>query len=87
MSGTPIVALGPSLGNGVEPLYEVHDLITYGVDGYWADSQDNLIRMCSLLMENDKLATSISKAGRAKAIELFSEEKIKPQWEEFFKTL
>ena len=86
MSGIPVVAVGPMLGNMKEELYEVHELITYGKDGYWADSSDSIMNICKMLLEDDKLAKSISKSGRAKAIEIFDENKIKFQWKDFFNT-
>lgn len=87
MTGIPVVAVGPQLGNGSELLYEIQDLITCGENGYWSDSPDTLIDICKNLIENDKLAKCISESGRKKAIELFDESKTKQEWEEFFKTL
>ena len=87
MTGIPVVALGPSLANGPEDLYEVSQLIMYGKDGYWADYEDDLVRVLNLLLEDELLAKKIGEAGRARAIELFDETVIKPQWDTFFKTL
>lgn len=87
MTGIPVIALGPVLGNGDEQLYEVHDLISYGTDGYWTDDHEDFIRMATELFENEKKAKAISVAGREKAIEIFDSGKIKPQWETFFNSL
>ena len=87
MTGIPVVALGPSLANGPDPLYEVNDLIAYGKNGYWSDFEDVIARVLTLLLEDESLAKRIGAAGRERAIELFDESVIKPQWEAFFKSL
>ena len=87
MTGIPVIALGPSLANGPENLYEVSELISYGKDGYWSDFEDDIVRLCTMLLENPEQAKKIGAAGREKAIQLFDESVIKPQWIEFFKTL
>ena len=87
MTGIPVVALGPKLANGPEPLYEVHELITHGENGYIADSEDELVKILTELLNNAEQAKKIGEAGRAKAIELFDEDVIKRQWKQFFKTV
>ena len=87
MTGIPMVALGPELANGPENLYEVSELITYGTNGYWSDFEDDLTRLLTSLIESPDHAKKIGEAGRARAIELFDESVIQPQWAEFFKTL
>lgn len=87
MTGIPIIAVGPELGNGDENLYEVSELISYGENGYWENDYENIVKKCKLLLENFELAKYISSNGRKKAIELFSEKKIQTQWEDFFSTL
>lgn len=87
MTGIPVVALGPVVANGPEPLYEVHELISKEVDGYWADTEDEIVRICMTLLEQPDLAKRIGAAGRQRAIDLFGESVIRPQWEEFFKRL
>jgi glycosyltransferase involved in cell wall biosynthesis len=87
MSGIPVVAIGPMLGNRTENVYEVHELLTHGQNGFWADSTEELVKLCTLLLTDTVKAKEISEAGRAKAIELFGVDTIRPQWEEFFKTI
>lgn len=87
MTGIPVVALGPALANGPEDLYEVSKLISYGKDGYSSDFEDDIARICQMLLEQPDVAKKIGEAGKAKAIEIFDETVIKPQWETFFKTL
>lgn len=87
MTGIPVVALGPALANGPEDLYEVNQLLSYGKDGYWSDYPDDIVRICTMLLEQPEVAKKIGEAGRARAIELFDETVIQPQWAEFFKTL
>jgi hypothetical protein len=87
MTGIPVIAVGPILGNGDEQLYEVHDLISYGIDGYWTDDHGDFVRMATELFENKTRAIAFSEAGRAKAIDIFGSSKIKHQWEAFFNNL
>jgi hypothetical protein len=91
MTGIPVVALGsatashPDLVNiyGGQNTYEVDQLITNGVDGFIVNSPEEAKSHITHLLSDDNLAGNISRAGRAKAIELFGKEIIKQQWKEF----
>ena len=91
MTGMPIVALGGELANPFflqdQFTYEIPFLIKNGVEGFVSDEIGALQEYCEMLFKDYKLAQRISKAGRAKAIELFGKDKIKKEWTEFFNTL
>lgn len=84
MAGIPVVAVGPKVGNPFflpgQFTYEVSDLITPGVDGFWSDDIDEMRWFLHLLMEDYTLAQSISEKGRESAIKLFGKEQIKRDW-------
>lgn len=87
MSGIPIVAIGPELWNvGAFPnhdLYEVHQILGEGENGFWADDIPTLRRKVDLLLHDDTEAQRISKNARKRAEELFGWEVVKKQWEAF----
>lgn len=88
MSGIPVVAVGPRWGNAHYlnvATYEVPLLMDNGVDGFWSDEIHELNGYCEALLNSEWLARRISIAGRRSAIEIFGKDKIKPQWQEFFK--
>lgn len=89
MTGTPIVALGPELGNSPEfayqRTYELPNIIKNGINGFISDDIDTLIKYCRDLLDDDKLAAKISAAGRKTAIEYFGKTKIKDQWKKYLK--
>lgn len=88
LTGIPVVALGKKLGNRVDmDNYEVYQMIENGVDGFYSDDKDELVSYCRELLDNDKLANNVSKAGRQKAIQYFGYEPIKKQWKEFLESL
>jgi len=91
MTGMPIVALGGELANPFflegQFTYEIPFLIKNGVEGFVSDEIGALREYCEMLLNDNKLAQRISKAGREKAIKLFGKEKIKKEWTEFFETL
>ncbi len=83
MTGIPVVALGSKLMHDRFPdekLYEIPSLITYGVDGFYADSINDLQEIIRTLMNDKELAKRISNAGRSSAIRYFGKETIKAQW-------
>jgi len=88
MTGIPVVALGPKLGNSPYELgqntYEVPDLITQGKDGFYSDDIHDLRHLVKKMLDRPDIATEIGHAGRKKAISIFGKEKIKAQWKEFF---
>jgi hypothetical protein len=89
MTGIPIVAIGPKLGNSIFkiPLYEIQTIIENGVTGYCLDDIKELKFYTKELFNNSALAVDISRKARIKAIELFGKEKVKKEWFDFFKTL
>lgn len=93
MTGIPLVAIGPKLGNSTTQygpphnLYEIQNLIQNGLNGFISDDVGELSICIHELMENENLAKTISENGRKSAIEIFGKDKIYPQWQEFLKTL
>ena len=91
MTGIPIVAIGPGLGNPPylprQKTYEIQNLIIDGETGFVSDDIEQLRERIKLLMDQRDVADRISRNARKRAIELFGKEKIKKQWKEFFETL
>lgn len=90
LTGIPIVAIGPKLANTIfseQQTYEVDSIIQNGYNGYWSDDLGELKSYIKELMEDDKKAKEISENGRKTAIKIFGKEKIKEDWEEFFKKI
>ena len=91
MTGIPIVAIGGELGNPAylegQYTYEIPFIIKNGVNGFWSDDLDELKSYLDKLMNDRKFAKRIGEAGRQTAIELFGKEKIKKQWDKFFKEI
>lgn len=86
MTGVPIVALGPKLGNSsIFPgaTYEVADLIRNGETGFVSDSPEVRRRNLELLMRDKELAKQISANARAAAAKVFGKAVIKAQWEKY----
>ncbi len=87
MTGTPIVAVGPKLGNGPmfgeQRTYEIPQIIQHGISGFVSDDPEQLKRHINDLLHDAHLAKSVSAFGRARAIELFGKAKIKQEWKEF----
>jgi hypothetical protein len=88
MTGIPVVSVGPLLGNALggeraQDTFEVPDLVTEGVDGFYADDADRLAERLQALLEDEALARSIGAAGRRRAIDLFGVDGIHAQWREF----
>ncbi len=87
MTGIPIVAVGPKLGNGSMfpslETYEVADIIEDGRSGLVDDDPALLRHHVTRLLNDYSAARLMSTFGRARAIELFGKERIKKQWQEF----
>lgn len=88
MTGIPMVCLGKQTVQNIPgaphfDFYEVENLIKNGKNGFVADSIDELKLYIKQLLENDKLAKSISEEGRREAIKVFGKAGIKKQWREF----
>lgn len=88
MTGVPIVAIGPNLGNHPGyATYEAHELIEHGVTGFVSDSIAGLSKAVDQLFHNDRLASFVSEQGRKAAIRHFGKDIVRKQWEDFFATL
>lgn len=87
MTGIPVVAVGPQLGNGPmfpdQKTYEVPSIIEHGVSGFVSDSIGELHHHLETLLKDKNQAKVISMYGRARAIELFGKSKIKAEWREY----
>lgn len=87
MTGTPIVAISKSIAHipNFEKMdfYEVDEIIEDGVTGFICNSVPEMRAKIDLLLSDKKLAETISKNARAKAIELFGKDIIAKQWKEF----
>jgi glycosyltransferase involved in cell wall biosynthesis len=87
MTGIPVVAVGPLLGNGPmfngQQTYEVPDIIENGVSGFVADTPGELRECLELMLKDKNRAKMISVYGRNRAIELFGKAKIKSEWAEY----
>ncbi len=87
VGGTPIVAIGPKHGNGTSfpgtSLYEVHELITNGVNGFISDDINELRVYIKALLSDSQLAQKISSAGRQEAIRHFGRDMIWASWKAF----
>jgi hypothetical protein len=93
MTGIPIVAFGKKTAEHlpdnrpVLDFYEVADIIKHNENGFISDNIYELKDIINSLLKDQKLAESIGAKGRLTALELFDKEKIKKQWEEFFKKI
>lgn len=86
MTGIPIVALGPQLGNSrIFPgkTYEVADLIRNGETGFVSDSPEVRRHNIELLLRDKTLAQQISANARTAAAKIFGKEVIKAQWKQY----
>lgn len=88
MVGIPVVAIGKEIAQRIDGIpymdfYEVHEIIEDGVSGFVSDDLGELKNRIKQLLEDDGLAKSIGDAGRKKAIQLFSKNKIKEEWRTF----
>lgn len=87
MTGIPVVALGTRSAepDRFEPFhfYEIPEIIKNGSNGFISDSLDELQSFIRLLLEDEKLARTISENGRKTAIEYFGKDKIAAQWKAF----
>lgn len=88
MTGIPIVAVGPRLGNGDGyNTYEIPDLIENGVNGFYSDNISELKQHINQLLGDHDLCKSIGKSGRKAALSHFDEYDREVDWETFLKTL
>lgn len=82
MTGCPVVTFGPHLGGSSPNLYEVPEVVENGIDCYYADSENELEFYTRTLLTNENTAKALSKAGREKAIKLYSVEENLRLWAE-----
>lgn len=84
MTGIPIVALGPKLGNHIyeQDTYEVPEIIKHGESGFVSDDVPELQKYLKILLTDLARAQEIGQAGRARAIELFGNS-VKEDWRAF----
>ena len=87
MTGIPIVAIGPQLGNRSawrdHDLYEIQDFIQHGINGFISDDIRELQRCIRLLLDDYELARRISEEGRKTAITHFGKDLIREAWRAF----
>jgi glycosyltransferase involved in cell wall biosynthesis len=83
MTGIPIVAVGPILGNSddfPQDTYEIPEIITNGVHGFYSNSLEELRQFTDALLNDHAFAKQISRQARQRAIDLFDMAMIKKQW-------
>lgn len=88
MTGIPVVAIGPKYANSLKiagPTYEVHEIITNGINGFWSDDVKELNKYLKALSNDMALARVIGRAGRETAIKHFGKETVKQYWQKFLK--
>jgi hypothetical protein len=89
MTGIPVVAIGPQNGNAEywrnHNLYEVHNLIQDGVNGFVSDDPNILRKRVRDLLADKALADRVSEAGRKEAIKHFGVDMIRAAWGDFLK--
>jgi glycosyltransferase involved in cell wall biosynthesis len=89
MSGVPFVVIGETHGNSIFNinLYEVGKIVREFNCGYVSDDAQELHNYIEKLLKDDDLAKEFSHNSRQMALDLFDKEKIKVQWESYFKTI
>jgi hypothetical protein len=90
MTGVPVVAIGPNYANSLNiknginaDLYEIHDIIQNGVNGFWSDNISEMRERVEFLLNNVATARRIGQMGRNRAIELFGRNVIMDKWKRF----
>jgi glycosyltransferase involved in cell wall biosynthesis len=86
MTGIPVVALGRKLMHDRfedEGLYEVPSLLEEGVTGFVGDDVEELQSKISVLLADGALRNRVSRAGRARAIEVFGKHAVMTEWKRF----
>jgi len=89
MTGMPVIAISKKLAHLPQyeqfDFYEVDEIIEDGVSGFVCDSVSEIRGRIEELFKDYKLAKTISKNARARAIEVWGKEKIAKEWDEFLK--
>lgn len=87
MTGIPVVAVGPWIGNASylrnHDLYEIPSLIEHEKSGFVSDDKLELQLCIKDLMNNESLARYISINARTKAIQYFGKTTIKASWQAY----
>lgn len=86
MTGIPIVAIGPQLGNSREfnqDTYEVPDILKNGMYGFVSDDISQLKIYVNQLLKDKALCKLVSTNARTKALELFGKDLIRKQWKTY----
>lgn len=85
ITGIPIVAAGKDFSYHLyqQDTNEIHDLIQNGINGFVANTIDELRGYIKLLMNDFETAKKIGEEGRKSAIAYFAKEKIASEWKEF----
>jgi len=87
LSGIPVVTIGPGYGNAKyfpgHELYEVHQLVQTGVNGFVSDSPVMLQQYIRILLDNESVARSIGSMGRQEAIRHFDKAMISAAWDKY----
>ncbi|MFJ7928412.1 glycosyltransferase [Peribacillus sp. NPDC096448] len=88
MTGIPIVAIGPSLGNlkhhgSNYNLYEIPSLIEHGKTGFFSDNPLELQDYIRNLFQSTALSQQISSEARKKAISIFGKNVALRAWNDF----
>ncbi len=85
MTGIPMVCYAPQERAG--RFFEVDSLISDKIDGFICRSTDEATKILNSLRSDLGLAAEIGKAGRSKALELFSEKNARRSWSEFLQSV
>ncbi len=88
MTGIPVIAIGPKYANSLDiagDTYEIPEIITPGINGYWSDDMAELRNAIDRLSKDMALARRIGSAGRETAIKYFSKENVKFYWQKFLR--
>lgn len=80
MTGTPTVTFGATLGTGDPAIYEVPTLVENGLHCFLSDSEEELLELILVLINNKELAKSMSVEARTRALQLFSKKVNKELW-------
>jgi len=91
--GVPVVCFGPKIGGStmvdisLKSIYNQHNLIENGVDGFYSDNVEELKDYSKLLLSDKKLAREIGKSGRDRGIGTFGKNTVVNQWRDFINGL
>lgn len=90
MTGMPVVAVGPRLRGDDEgayrwPNYEIPDIISNGLNGFYSDDMNELRGFIQLLMDDQEKARQIGLKGRETAIKLWNKKQRMREWIDFLR--